>query len=94
MDPFGLELSLGTGRTRPYVAVSGGFRWFSSDVPNPRGTNFNLSADLGVGVQIDTGSIGTLILGVDLHHISNAGRGGANPSYNIFLLRLGYSVRR
>ena len=85
VDGLGLTARLrGRSRWQPYVAVVGGVRLFEEPVPNPRGTRFNFSADLGAGVALRLAPRRWVAVGVALHHLSNGGLGSANPSFNGF----------
>lgn len=85
VDGIGLVARFGSSeRWQPYVGVVGGIRLFDSRVPDPRGIRFNFSADLGAGVAFRAAAGRRFAVGVALHHLSNAGLGSANPSFNGF----------
>ena len=85
VDGIGLVAHLGrSDRWQPYVGAVGGVRLFERPVPDPRGTHFNFSADLGAGVAFRVAQVHTVAVGVALHHLSNGGLGSANPSFNGF----------
>jgi hypothetical protein len=85
VDGVGLVAHLGRGnRWQPYGSVVGGVRFFERPVPDPRGTQFNFSADIGAGVAFRVARAYRVAIGVALHHLSNGGLGSANPSFNGF----------
>src|SRR5260221_10724103 len=94
LDPLGLSMHLGKGRWRPFWNVNGGLRMFADRVPIPRGTRFNFTADIGVGVcRIASSGFGVSI-GLDLHHVSNGNLGEKNPGVNFLLLAVGLRPTR
>ena len=79
----------GSSWWHPFLTARGGFRVFTASVPNPRGTPFNFSADVGGGVALRAGPGHWLILRLELHHLSNGGLGAANPSLNQLSVGIG-----
>ena len=96
VDGLGLTARFrGVGRWEPYLMALGGVRLFTDPVPDPRGLRFNFSADLGAGVAVRIASGRRLKVGFALHHLSNAGLGQANPSFNGFGVTVGLEgIRR
>jgi hypothetical protein len=91
VDGLGLTARFrGLGRWEPYLAAIGGVRLFTDPVPDPRGTHFNFSADLGAGLAVRLAPGQRLKLGFALHHLSNGGLGQANPSFNGFSVTIGF----
>jgi hypothetical protein len=82
LDGLGFVVRRRGGRWYPYLVALGGVRVFERPVPDPRGLRFNFSADLGGGVAMRMAPGRWLRVGVGLHHLSNAGLGPANPSFN------------
>lgn len=90
IDGLGLTARFVTlGRWEPYLTALGGVRIFGAPVPNPRGTRFDFSADLGGGVALRLPRGRRAKVGFALHHLSNGGLGQANPSLNAFALTVG-----
>ncbi len=89
VDPLGLAMRFGKGAWQPFWDLSGGLRMFGNRGPVPRGTHFNFSADVGVGVYRTLGSRCAVSIGLDLHHVSNGNLGEKNPGVNYLLLTMG-----
>ncbi len=94
INPLGLSMRFGNGAWRPFWNVSGGVRMFADRVPVPRGTRFNFTADLGVGVYRTLSSRYAVSIGVDLYHVSNGNLGEKNPGVNYLLLTMGLQPMR
>jgi hypothetical protein len=99
LDPVGLFARFGRGGLCPFASFRGGIRIFETHVPNPRGTRFNFTAGFAAGLAQRVGSRAGVAVGVEFHHVSNGGLGSADPSLNLFALRLsvlvtGRSARR
>lgn len=92
LDVLGLTAHFrGGARWHPFVTARGGARLFTAPVPNPRGTRFNFSADVGGGLAFRVTPDRSLTLQMELHHLSNGGLGPANPSLN--QLTVGVGIR-
>jgi hypothetical protein len=94
LDPLGFSMAFGNGRWRPFWSASGGLRMFVDRVPIPRGTRFNFTADLGLGICRTMSSGFAVSIALDLHHVSNANRGEKNPGVNYLLLAVGLRPMR
>jgi lipid A 3-O-deacylase PagL len=94
INPLGLSMRFGHGPWRPFWNLSGGVRMFADRVPVPRGTNFNFTADVGVGVYRPLSSRLAVTIGLDLHHVSNGNLGEKNPGVNYLLLTMGFLPTR
>jgi hypothetical protein len=94
INPLGLSMRFGNGPWRPFWNVSGGVRMFADRIPVPRGTRFNFTADLGVGVYRTLSSRYAVSMGVDLYHVSNGNLGEKNPGVNYLLLTMGLQPMR
>jgi hypothetical protein len=92
VDPVGFFLTYGRGSCRPFASFRGGIRVFADSVPNPRGTRFDFTADISVGLAQRVGSRTWLTAGPEFHHISNGGLGEFNPSLNYVAVRVGVLV--
>ncbi|HEX3158631.1 MAG TPA: acyloxyacyl hydrolase [Gemmatimonadaceae bacterium] len=90
LAPVGLQLELfRASAVRLQLATTGGALWFTSALPEPRGTRFNFTADVGSTLALDLLQHYELLLGYRYHHTSNAGTGRVNPGLNAHMLQLG-----
>lgn len=89
LDPVGIGVRFRRGDWRPFATARGGFRFFRTAVPDPRGSRFNFAANLGLGVLRRIGRSQWISLSVDLHHVSNGGLADSNPGINQFVLSIG-----
>jgi hypothetical protein len=95
LSPIGLKLNFRRSQTlQPFVSSSGGFLYFSKDVPVPGAARFNFTFDVGSGVQIVSTSNRAITIGYKYQHISNAGRSPINPGLDVQMIYVGYSFRR
>src|SRR5262249_5053073 len=89
VDPVGFGVRRRRGHWRPFAAARGGFRFFQSPLPDPRGSGVNFVGTLGLGVLRSIGPAWWISLSVDFHHVSNGGLADFNPGINQFVLTLG-----
>jgi hypothetical protein len=90
--PAGLQVNFRRReRIQPFVNLSGGLLYFAEAIPDRGGTQFNFSADLGVGLEFLIASKRAWTLGYRYHHISNAYRGQVNPGFDSNLIYAGFS---
>ena len=94
LDPVGFGVRWRQGQWRPFAAARGGFRWFQSPLPDPRGSRFNFAATLSLGVLRSIGRARWISLSVDFHHVSNGGLADFNPGMNQFVLSIGWQRMR
>ena len=77
----------------PFLTAAGGFLYFNH--PMFGATQFNFTAQVGIGVQLFTSSRRTAIdLGYKYHHISNANLGNQNPGMDSHMFFIGVSLFR
>ena len=89
--PFGAEAAFSPGeKTHLLLNVTAGGAWFSRVVPYGKATQANFTVAPGLFVERRFGSRQALAVGYQLHHLSNASMGGANPGMNshIFSVRV------
>jgi len=89
--PIGLKWNfVPRGRYHPYVEFNGGAMFTQKDVPPVNTSTFNFTAALGPGVMIRVRRNQALSLALRWFHLSNAGLGYNNPSFNTVQLVVGY----
>ncbi|QJR35704.1 acyloxyacyl hydrolase [Gemmatimonas groenlandica] len=89
--PLGAEAAYSLGaKTHFLFNVTSGVAWFSRVVPYGKATQANFTVAPGLFLERRIGSRQALALGYQLHHLSNASMGGANPGMNshIFSVRV------
>ncbi len=89
--PLGAEAAVSLGaNTHVLVNVTSGVAWFSRVVPYGKATQANFTVAPGLFLERRLGGRQALAVGYQLHHLSNASMGGANPGMNshIFSLRV------
>ncbi len=89
--PLGAEAALSLGeQTHVLVNVTSGVAWFSRVVPYGKATQANFTVAPGLFLERRIGHRQALAVGYQLHHLSNASMGGANPGMNshIFSVRV------
>jgi hypothetical protein len=95
VSPLGQKINfLPRGRVQPYVAMNAGFVAFAETVPSYAATVFNFSFEFGGGVEWNARSGHAWSLDYRYHHISNAGRGRANPGVDNGTFRLAHTFWR
>jgi hypothetical protein len=62
----------------------------SRDVPLGHTASFNFTTSIGPGVMIRMHGNQALSVGIRLWHLSNAGTGHTNPSFNTVQVVIGY----
>jgi Lipid A 3-O-deacylase (PagL) len=78
------------GRYAPYGELAGGALWTTGPVPD-RTTGANFMAHAGVGLRVFMRSHQALVVGYQLHHISNGNRLDRNPGVNAHNLHIGWA---
>ena len=93
--PLGAEAALSlSAKTHVLVNVTSGVAWFSRVVPYGKATQANFTVAPGLFLERRLGSGQALAVGYQLHHLSNASMGGANPGMNSHLFSLRVSKLR
>lgn len=92
ISPLGIKLNFGQDAwIKPFIAASVGFLYFQENVPVPRSSRFNVTPELGLGLQLFLTPNNALTLGYKLQHISNAGTGRSNPGMDSHFIYAGFS---
>ena len=89
--PLGAEAAYAVGgKTHVLFNVTSGVAWFSRVVPYGKATQANFTVAPGLFLERRIGSGQAFAMGYQLHHLSNASMGGANPGTNshIFSVRV------
>lgn len=89
--PLGAEAAFALSeKTHVLFNVTSGVAWFSRVVPYGKATQANFTVAPGLFLERRIGSRQALAVGYQLHHLSNASMGGANPGMNshIFSVRV------
>lgn len=73
--------------------AAGGGVWFARAIPVPAGTRFNFLAQGGADLGVRATRRSWLVVGYRHVHVSNGGRGDANPGIDAPLLALGGAWR-
>jgi hypothetical protein len=93
LSPIGLKLNFRRTQTlQPFASGTGGFLYFSKDVPVPGAARFNFTFDFGGGVQIVRSSGRAITIGYKYQHISNGDRSPINPGVDLQMFYGGFSI--
>src|SRR5215216_928061 len=93
LSPIGLKLNFRRSQTlQPFASGSGGFLYFSKDVPVSGAARFNFTFDFGGGVQIVRSSGRAITIGYKYQHISNGDRSPINPGVDVQMIYGGFSI--
>lgn len=93
LSPIGLKLNFRRSQmVQPFASGSGGFLYFSKDVPVPGAKRFNFTFDFGGGVQIVRNSGRAITIGYKYQHISNGDRSPINPGGDVQMIYGGFSI--
>ena len=95
VSPIGLKLNFRRAQMlQPFVSGSGGFLYFTKDVPVSGAARFNFTYDFGGGIQIVKDSGRAITVGYKYNHISNGYHAPINPGVDVQMVYVGYSIRR
>lgn len=93
--PLGAEAAFSLGeKTHLLFNVTSGVAWFSRVVPYGKATQANFTVAPGLFLERRLGSRQALAVGYQLHHLSNASMGGANPGMNSHIVSMRVSKLR
>jgi len=93
-EPIGLQLNFRNNRRlQPFVNATGGFLYFTEQMPVANSSQYNFTFSFGGGVEIFS-KCKSLLLGYRYHHISNGSTAALNPGIDLQMLSLGFSFRR
>lgn len=93
-SPIGLQLNFGSRRVQPFLSGSVGFLYFAQQVPVLRSSQFNYTANLGIGLEVFSGSGRSFAVGYKYHHLSNADSAPLNPGLDSNVFYTGFSFFR
>ena len=93
--PIGLKFNFRRNRrVQPFGHATGGFLYFSEQVPIAGSSQFNFTFDFSGGVQIVNSNRRSFTLGYKYQHISNGNTGNFNPGVDVQMFFAGFSVFR
>ena len=93
-EPIGFQLNLRNRRKiQPFAALTGGFLYFTEQVPVADSSQFNFTFSFGGGVEILSAGH-SIALGYRYHHISNGYTAPLNPGIDSQILSIGFSFKR
>jgi len=93
--PIGLKFNFRRDRrVQPFGHATGGFIYFSEDVPVAGAARFNFTFDFSGGVQIVNSDRRAFTIGYKYQHISNGYRSNINPGVDVQMIFVGFSVFR
>ena len=93
--PIGLKLNFRRNRkVQPFGQSTGGFLYFSEQVPAAGTSQFNFTFDFSGGVQIVNSNRRSFTIGYKFQHISNGNTGTFNPGVDVQMIFAGFSVFR
>ena len=95
LSPIGLKLNFRRSHMlQPYAGGSGGFLYFSKQIPVAGASQFNFTFDFGGGVDIVRNGRRSISIGYKYQHISNGYTATINPGVDVQMIYVGYSIRR
>ena len=93
--PIGLKFNFRRQkRVQPFAAATGGFLYFSEQVPVAGASQFNFTYDFSGGIQIVNSNRRSFTIGYKYHHISNGYTATFNPGVDLQMIYAGFSVFR
>jgi opacity protein-like surface antigen len=94
-SPLGYKLSLlPNKRFQPFITGLGGFAVAPRDIPVFNSSAFNLTFEVGAGVEIYSTHTRSCRLEYRYHHLANVGNGAENPGIDSGVLKATYSFGR
>jgi hypothetical protein len=93
-SPIGLQLNFGSRRVQPFLSGSVGFLYFAQQVPVLESSQFNYTANMGLGVEVFRRSGRSFTVGYKYHHLSNADSAPLNPGLDSNVFYTGFSLFR
>jgi opacity protein-like surface antigen len=93
ITPLGFQFNLNQHNTiQPFLKSSTGFMYFKKPFPDSRGVQFNLTLELGVGVEVMVLDNISLSFGYKYHHMSNGHLGEINPGIDSNIFYSGFTI--
>lgn len=94
-DPIGLQFNFRSQkRLQPFLAGSGGFLYFTEQIPVANSSQYNFTFSFIGGSEYMTGGKHSILFGYRYHHISNANTGNVNPGIDSHVMFAGLSFKR
>jgi len=91
--PIGLKFNFRRNRrVQPFGHATGGFLYFSDQVPIAGSSQFNFTFDFSGGVQIVNSNRRSFTIGYKFQHISNGNNGFFNPGVDVQMVFAGFSI--
>jgi lipid A 3-O-deacylase PagL len=91
--PIGLKFNFRRNRrVQPFGQATGGFLYFSEQVPVAGAARFNFTFDFSGGVQIVNSNRHSFTIGYKYGHISNGYRATYNPGVDLQMIFVGFSL--
>jgi hypothetical protein len=91
--PIGLKFNFRRNRrVQPFGQATGGFLYFSEQVPVTNASQFNFTFDFSGGVQVVNSTRRSFTIGYTYHHISNGNTGTFNPGVDVQRIFAGFSI--
>jgi hypothetical protein len=94
LSPIGLKLNFSSHQLQPFASGSGGFLYFSKQVPVSGASQFNFTFDFGGGVEIVKDGRRGISIDYKYQHISNGYTSSINPGVDVQMVHVGYFIRR
>jgi hypothetical protein len=95
LSPIGLKLNFRRSHLlQPFANGSGGFLYFSKQVPVSGASQFNFTFDFGGGVDLVRDARRGISVGYKYQHISNGYTSPINPGVDVQMIQVGYFIRR
>jgi hypothetical protein len=93
--PIGLKFNFRRNRrVQPFGQATGGFLYFSDQVPDLNTSQFNFTFDFSGGVQVVNSNRRSFAVGYKYQHISNGYTGIYNPGVDVQMIFAGFSIFR
>ena len=93
--PIGLKFNFRRNRrVQPFGQATGGFLYFTEQVPTANTSQFNFTFDFSGGIQIVNSNRRSFTVGYKYHHISNGNTGTFNPGVDVQMIFAGFSIFR
>lgn len=93
ITPLGFQFNFNQHNiVQPFIKSSAGFIYFKKPFPDNRGVQFNLTLELGAGIEIMVLDNISLSLGYKYHHMSNGQAGQINPGIDSNIFYTGITI--
>ncbi|MDZ7660202.1 MAG: acyloxyacyl hydrolase [Fodinibius sp.] len=93
ITPLGFQINLNQHNIiQPFFKSSTGFMYFKKPFPDSRGVQFNLTLELGTGVEVMVFDNVSLTIGYKYHHMSNGQLGEINPGVDSNIFYSGFTI--